>query len=356
MTYTPNFNDPRVISKAKRALGFSLGVLNETKPHPWSTRYLDRYFGQSQHQLSKWLRNQLLITTNDHWNKDTGVCKEYILNKTGCDYVESLIETRNLNNYITIPYCITSREDAVKQWCRDEFKKEFTTKEFEYEFKSNRYWHPLQNVRSQYRKEVLAEINFKYQYDIDCCAPTLIMYHAHCLGMSEYLFAMRSYLKRKDTIRSMLARDLEIPVEVAKRIINSLFAGAKIANIDTNSIFNLLDNDLARLIALREHHYIIQLREEIKLCWDYIEEHYEKRYIITKKGTQKRQRMNSKRKWGVYFQLEQQVMNVVRTYLDSNNKCFLEHDGWTCENLVNTSELETIIKRETNFTVKLQFD
>lgn len=355
--YTPNFNDPRIQSRARRALGFALGVLSESKPHQWSTRYLDRYFGQQQNKLSQWLRSQLVIVTDDRWNKDTGQCKSYILNRSGALDLATLLEVKVLDKQQHIPYCITSQENIIKEWCRSEFSKELAVKEFSYEEKSNRYWHPLQNVRSQFRREVLADADLTYQYDIECCAPTLIMYHAHHLGMSEYLFAMRSYLKRRSLIRDMISRDLEISPEITKRIINALFCGARIAANPDSDIFQYLNEDPARIIALREHQYILQLRKEIKLCWDYIEEHYEKRYTITKKGTEKRLRMTSKRKWGVYFQLEQRVMSVVRSHLEStNNKYFLEHDGWTSLRAIDESAVEQLIKESTGFTVKLNLD
>jgi hypothetical protein len=361
MTYQPNFNDPRIQLRAKRALGFALGVLSETKPHQWSTRYLDTYFGQQQNKLSSWLRSQLVIVTDDkyYWGTDGYQCKTYILNKAGSDYVKDLLEVKVLDTHTVTPYCITSQESLIKEWCRTEFSKELTTKDFAYEEKSNRYWHPLQNVRSQFRKEVLADADLTYQYDIECCAPTLIMYRAHQLGMSEYLFAIRSYLKRRSLIRAMISRDLEISPEVTKRIINALFCGARIARNPDSDIFQYLNEDPARLIALREHQYIQQLRKEIKLCWSYIESSaaYEKRYTITKKGNQKRQPMNSKRKWGVYFQLEQQVINVVRSHLDTtNNKYFLEHDGWTCLRAIDEQAVEQAIKDLTGFTVKLNLD
>jgi hypothetical protein len=55
MTYTPNFNDPRVKKKIKRALGFACSSLSETNPRGWARVELDRHFGTQNHNLSKWL-------------------------------------------------------------------------------------------------------------------------------------------------------------------------------------------------------------------------------------------------------------------------------------------------------------
>lgn len=85
MSYKPNFNDPRVIKKIKTAVGFVGACFSSTKPHQWSTRYMDKFFGQQQNDLSKWLRNELVICTNERYTMGTNHCKEYIKNQTGYD-------------------------------------------------------------------------------------------------------------------------------------------------------------------------------------------------------------------------------------------------------------------------------
>lgn len=113
--YSPNFNDPRIKLRARRALGFALGVLSETTPRQWSTRYLDTYFGQQQNQLSQWLRNQLVIVTDDkyYWGSDRYQCKSYILNKAGANYLIDLLEVNVFHKHTITPYCITSQQKEI---------------------------------------------------------------------------------------------------------------------------------------------------------------------------------------------------------------------------------------------------
>lgn len=356
--YTPNFNDRRVQVRAKRALGFVLGVMSSTKPHEWSTRYIDQFLGQQQHPLGGYLRDLLLTTTSERWNKDTGQCKSYCLNESGVKYLSEALglplrdDDKLTHTHNTLLY---NKSDIVSDWCATEYQQELENKDFNYTLKSDRYWHPLQNIRSHIRRDVLGHSGLAYQYDIECCAPTLIMYHAHHLGMSEYLFALQSYLTRKDQIRAMLSRDLEISPEVTKRIINALFCGARISSNHDSSIYQYLDYDYSRLLCLKQHHYIIQLRKDIKCCWDYIEEAYEKRYSIDKHGRLRRVRMNSKRKWGVYFSLERGVVEVVSKYLKEENiKFFLEHDGWTTDRLIDLELLTRRIKLELDYTLMIK--
>lgn len=113
--YSPNFNDPRIKLRARRALGFVLGVLSETTPRQWSTRYLDTYFGQQQNQLSQWLRSQLVIVTDDkyYWGSDGYQCKSYIRNPIGCKFVQDLLEVNVLDTHTITPYCITSQQKEI---------------------------------------------------------------------------------------------------------------------------------------------------------------------------------------------------------------------------------------------------
>jgi hypothetical protein len=52
-------------------------------------------------------------------------------------------------------------------------------------------------------------------------------------------------------------------------------------------------------------------------------------YLVHINGKTRRKPMSSKQKWNIYFDLERTVLSCVREYLtDTNNKHFLEHDGW----------------------------
>lgn len=372
MTYKPNYNDPRVIRKIKKAIAFTNGFLSDTKPRGWSTRYIDKWFGQQQHELSKYLRANLLICTNNRYNMDSGVCKEYIRNTTGLNQLVGL-----LNQYITYPSVsqvkksqanIISVTQVTREIITNEFKAELMSKKFTYDDKSNRLWHDLQRVKKEHKSVILAKHGLKHQYDIDCCAPTLILQYSQHIPlvldidgkyvrgpMDLYLFAYMRYLYDKESVRQELADEAEITYEQAKTIINALLMGAQLGNNPDSDIYKILQGDKARIEFLKQHKYIKELRSDIKTIWEYIKPTLSKRVITTKTGKRRTLPISSTQKSNLYFDLERNVLNIIRHYLTmTNNKHFLEHDGFTSEKQVDIEELSKWVEMNTCHSIKLQ--
>jgi hypothetical protein len=225
--------------------------------------------------LSRYLRQQLLIETNSHWNKDTGKCKEYVLNPTGVQHLCDCIGLTKNNT-------TTQLHHIVVEVAQAEYNPELATGNFVYNDKSNRLWHPLQNFRRAFKQHVLEQNGYQYHYDIECCAMTLIHQHAQRRPeiqhqgrwqqgpMDLYLFALRDYLRDRHGVRQQIAHDVAADPEIIKRIINALLAGAKLSCSPTTEIYRLLSGDVARIRCLQQHQYLTQLRADIKTCWDYI--------------------------------------------------------------------------------------
>ena len=337
--YEPNLNNKLVIKKIKKALGFVGSHFSDTKPHAWYTRYIDEHFGQQQHNLSKWLRNELLICTNERYSKDSGICKQYIRNQQG---------------YLKLKKLINSNTNIETEFVKEKYEKALITKEFTYTDKSGRLWHPLQQVRKEHKLLVFTEFGLHYQYDIECCLPTLIYQYSQKLGMDEYLFAINQYINNRKLVRQELADRAEISVDLAKELINALFNGAQLGMNQDSSIYELLDGDICRIQFLKQDPYIIELRSNIKTCWEVIKHTLPRKSITTKSNKQRLLPISSKQKAGVYFDLERQVLNSVRTYLDiTNNKYFLEHDGWVCTNDIDMYELIKWVKNSVGYNINL---
>ena len=422
MTYEPNLRDPRVVTRIRNALGFAKGVLSETKPHQWSTRFIDKHLGQQQHPLGAWLRAQLLITTDDHWNKETGACKQYMLNASGYLYLKSLISgessyttspeqiklavlneliepeleheplksgyvsdgcftdeshwtnyklnesgsdfLRNLkpkdikNNYHR-PYPIVSQvrnEQLIKQWATTHFEKELKSRVFVYKDKSDRLWHPLQGVKKEYKKVLFNEFDLNYQYDIQCCAPSLIHQYAQTCGMDLYLFGIREYLKDRQAIRSRIAKETDITTQQAKIVINALFSGAQLGLNKESALYQEI-KDEAKIEFLKQDDFIIKLRADIKTCWEYIAPNLTRVIITTKTGKSRTQPITPKQKWGVYFRLERQVLDSIKEFMDKEQiNYFLEHDGWASSEQLNELELIQWVKDKTGYSIKLEMN
>ena len=347
--YNPNFNDPRVISKCRKALGFACAVMSETKPHPWSTRFIDEYFGQSTTDISKWLRKTLLICTDEFFRfnipGERGICKKYVLNKDGVRYLREALKINNIQLY-----------PIVYDLAQAEHSDALATGNFPYTDKSNRLWHPLQRYRKQYRTEILAGAGYTHDYDIECCAPTLIHQYAQQCGMDEYLFALRKYLTDRTAIRNELAQALELDTTAVKEVVNALFAGAPITTRKESDISQILNGDLARIEYLKQDPYVQELVADIKTCWDYIKPSMSRRTKTQKNGRERLIPVSCKNKWHVYFELERVVINSVRTYLEERSiRHFLIHDGWTCEREIDRDELEDYVRTYTGYEVKFEY-
>ena len=367
MTYTPNFNDPRVRSRCQRAIGFVCGVMSETKSHSWSTRYIDKYFGISSNALSKYLRETLLIVTDDTYSFNIpgqrGICKKYILNKAG---LNSLRENLLITNIQLYP--------IVLQVAEDDHLGELNSGNFTYNDQSNRLWHPLQRYRKEIRTNILADHGYKHQYDISTCAPQLIHQYSQQIPerlapegkrakikwqqgpMDLYLFALRRYLNDKEQVRSEIALQLQLPIPAVKEVINALFAGAVISENKDSDIYQILLGDIARIKWLKQDQYIQELVNDIKTCWEYIRPTMPMRTKKTSKGFDKRLAITSKQKWHLYFELERRVIDSVRTYLDLRSiKYFLIHDGWSCDREIDRDELNEFVRDQTDFDLSFDY-
>lgn len=371
MAYEPNFNDPRVKRRIKRALGFACACFSETKEREWSTRYIDKFFGISSNPLSKYLRDTLLVCTDPHYSSLSHQAKKYRLNAQGVN---------KLNANLTDPMTISVLQVQGVEWAKEEFKQELSTRVFKYTHKTNRNWHPLQRVRREVKRQVFKDSNLKYQYDIQCCAPRLLLQYSQQIPelldltkqvgpqnnkrpvwlqgpMDLWLPNLQAYLADRQQIRNELAQRADITADIAKEIINAMFAGARLGLIEDSAIYQLLDGDIARIHYLKQDPFISGLRDEIKTMWDYIKPVMPKRTTTTKTGQEKQLPISSKQKWNLYFELEMRVLNAISEYLtDTNNKFFTEHDGWTCEFEVDKIALIDFVRTKTGFDIKLDLE
>lgn len=364
--YKPNFNDPRVLNRIRHAYGFTKAVMSIDKPSRWGTRTIDKYYGQQQNKLSQYLRNTLLICTNTNYSKDNGTVKEYKINPNGLDFIRNILLGIEDNYPTTLSPSVLQvggkvdvdsvqhlfDEQVVNEYCKREFGLQLRTLEFTYTDKSHRLWNPIQSVKKIYKKPLLANHGLIYQYDIETCAPTLIHQYSIKCGNDLYTPALLDYINNKHSIRERIANELEVSTDIVKVIINALFCGARIGNSREFAISQLLNNDKARITWLKEDQYIIDLKQDIKVCWSYIEPHTTIRYKNNKKLP-----MSSRQKWNVYFQLERCILDSISKYLQqTNNKYFLEHDGFSTTDMVNTNTLQEYIHMDTGYMLNFQLE
>lgn len=363
--FQPNWTDPRTLARAKKAYGFARACMSETKPRSWARNMLDKHFGQQQNDLPNYLRKMLLICTNHHFAIGTNQCKQYVLNPAGMEKLRNILMNSGMVKDVPVPVVLENTgpdylpdqakfafdQQIVAEFCVRQFNNELEAQQFTYEDKSGRLWHPIQNIRRDFKRQVLSNANLKHQYDINCAAPSLILQFAKQKGMKHPGEFIQAYIDNKEAIRHHIADIAEIDIKTAKVIVNALFCGARLSANPNAAIYQLLGYDRARVMVLQDDAFLTCLKEDIKMCWVAIEPSVGTIYY-EKCGRMRKKAMNSKRKWGVYFDLERKVLDAARKYLKlTENGCFLEHDGFAATEQVDLSELENYIEQQTGLRV-----
>lgn len=321
--------------------------LSTTKPTHIGTRFIDKHFGRANDPIGHYLRKQLLTVVSDHYTfgDEGSKTKSYVLNYEGFKFVSSLIGIEPINDTKKEYNLFANALEWAKQTYEDELNGEI-----KYEEKSNRYWHPIQNIKSAVRDDLLASNGFQFTYDIQNAAPSILYQFSRQIPTkfdnkgkqiqgpnTEVLETIEYYLKNKTHIRNQLAKEANIEVAVIKRIITSLFAGAKLSANKHTAIWDLVDGDEAVIYFLMQHDFVIALRKDIEVMWDYIKPVIpfrqavdgNKQPIFNKDGSRRKSPINSRDKWSIYFEQEKRVVDEIKQYLDLVGvRYFLVHDGF----------------------------
>ncbi len=342
--YQPNFTNKAFLKRAATALAFVETYVSTTKSGWLSSRYIDQHFGQSQHPISRYLRQTLLICVDEKYSKEHRQCKKYIANREGIDFLKPMV-TNNTHIQYSV-YLLGSKHEQQLQ-----------SGDFEYNDSSSRLYHPIQNIKRDIKKQLLANWSYEHTYDIVCSCPTLILEYIKQLGSEEYPNAIKTYIDNRTLIRSRIAKSCEISEQQVKRIINGLFQGAYITNYTESLIYREVDGDPARIAWLKQDQFLTELRADIKMCWQIISKTQPIRTKADRNGRVRRIPLSGRRKTAIYRDLERQVLDVVRLYLlENNNKFFLEHDGWSCASEIDLEKLIKFIRERTGFDIEIDYE
>ncbi len=388
--YKPNLNDPRVITKIRRCCGFvRTSIAKNGKDSQISNCHMTRYFGNYHNKgsLAEYLKNSFVICTDDFYSKDAGVAKSYTRNEFGyramCKVAfgssrtlpdniqeQGELELENsLNTTSTgkatspINWSETLEVESALDFAEEHFKdslKELDSGTIKYNLKSDRYFFSLQNILREVKKIVLARHNFTHQYDIECCAPTLLYQYAQKLGMDEYLFAISRYLNDRSECRQEVMTATGLSSTQVKKMITSLFSGAKLGANKRFTFFKSIDCNYTLMRKINEVPFIKALKSDISKLWSFfIKAGAVTRTVKTDLDTGKMRTLalTSRQKWSLYFRLERSVLDSVNRYLGTtNNKCFLEHDGWSTTSKIDQDALIAHINKDTSFNIKLSYE
>ena len=338
--YTPNWNDPRVRRRIKHAIGFASASLTVDKGRQWTTRELDKHLGRTCESLGAYLRDRLLLCTDDiYWFGTHGSkCKEYRLNSKG--YAE-LCEHIDLGDKTSIRLTHTAQRGV--EWFEKQYAQELESGNWQYTSTSNRLWNPAQSYPNSIRKTAFARQGYVWEYDIVSAAPTLITELARRSGLTKPIPVIQAYLADPNTYRNNLAQEIGVTPRVAKQLILMRFAGARMGPMGS-IIKQLPTNSTLHYQRLRANEFYTTITKEIKLLWDAI-----------KQDLQLESRLTSRDKWFMFFEQEAQVMKVVRKQLNKTGmKYFLEHDGWRCSHYIDENSLRLLVRKCLDINVKFE--
>ena len=367
MTYQPNFNDPRIQRKIKKALGFLSSIFKDDKTEKWLTQaVIEKYIGRSDKDFGKYLRDKLLIETHQHSIKE-GKAKTYVLNQNGFEFLYEksihllLVTAKNGEKRDT--------NELAIEWANETFRTELETKQFILEEKSHRLCSELQHIRSDVRHKLFAINGMPYSYDIKSASAT-ILYQLHKKvptktgpkggHISGYdgkqRIIIKTYVKHKDAIRKQLAYDTGITIEQSKKVFAAIFNRAKFTPHDKCDIYRTtLKKDTKALYRIIKHPFIKALRKEVNEMWNIINDLFLDRYTTIDKKTSKR-RIKPSESFNLYFAEERKIIDAVMNLCSTRNISFFpEHDGWTISSHLSPDELEEHIRLVTGYDVSLDY-
>ena len=356
--YNPNFNDPRVQRRVHKAIGFSCALASADKPRQLAQVFIDKHFGTSNHQLSKFLRSKLLTCTDDTYDMNKKRCKEYVLNSIGLRDLLDLIDKKDGNNNTHIIYpSIAQVNDIAVEWGKTQYSTQLDTLNFEYVEKSHRLYNDIQNIRSEARAKLLAESGLCYDYDIETAAPALLYQHSLRTpsATGEVLTVIEYYIDNKVHVRNKLSEESSLPVDNIKGILNAHFSGGFLTTYGRSQVFRMCNSDPVIVKFLQQHPFIIGLKADIKTMWEPIKADTKAEYYWTSTNKWRKRPFNPRTKWNIYFGLERMVLNEVIDYCkEIGAKTFLEHDGFRTDKKIDTNDLSLYVSEGTGYNLKFK--
>ena len=347
MTYTPNFDDPRVVRRIKHAIGFASASLTTDKARQWTTRELDKHLGRTCESLGAYIRNKLLLCTDDiYWFGTHGSkCKEYRLNHVGLRELSECVELE--------PKAYSSVTQVQKgvAWFEKQYAQELASGEWSYKDKSNRLWNPAQQYPNTIRKQAFALNGYVWEYDIVSAEPTLITELAKRSGLAKPIPTIEAYLVDPCKYRNELAQRLHVTPKVAKQLILMKFAGARMGPYGS-IIKQFPQGSTLHYQRLKDNEFYTAISEEIKLLWRAI-----RKDLVEKGEVVYKEKLTSRYKWNKFFEEEAQVMSVVRKQLNKTGmKYFLEHDGWRCSRYIDEVSLRLLVRKCLGISVRFEVE
>lgn len=336
MTYKPNFKYASTRNRAQHVIAWLETYVGAEPNRTLLSTVLRSPSAFGDSPLGRYLRNYVLIKTNPSY--EPGVrSQQYRINPDRLNKLRQLVgleptELRFLN--------------ILRRF--DEQAEALATGQFDYNETGGRAYNGLQNIAKDIKQQEFARRGFAYDYDIECCAPTLFLQRARQIKPKmPVLTTITEYIENKTQVRDELAIKYNLSSRQVKQVLNGLFQGGILNTYYTNKIFGYLNHNTTKLTQLKQDQFIVLLQQDIRYMWKILRDDIKLTLNCDFK------RCLGRHKSAYYKELEGQVMKPVCKYMKKNKvKFFREHDGFRTQSFVVPNDLEQIVNKTTGYHVK----
>jgi hypothetical protein len=338
MTYTPNFRDLRIQRRITAAITAVEQYVKPQQVYSIAQSQRRAWFGTLSNPVSHWLDSHLLETADPHWNMATGQCIKYRLREQNLHELKTQLGITS--TYVPTP----------------EVQTQIDTGDFEYELKSDRWYTSAQFIASRIRGPLLANAGYRYAYDIEAAAPTILLQRAQQHNPDFVAPALLNYIHNRTQVRNQIATEANCTTDQIKTLLNAVLQGSVISTWSSNKLFCALNHDYDLIHRLKLSQTLTAIRSDIKRLWQCLRDEFPRECITYKNGSERTRKLSARQKSAYYRQFENEVARAIQKSLRKQNTRFLwVHDGWQCDKAIDPVELAQQVRRQTGFVIKLDW-
>lgn len=230
------------------------------------------------------------------------------------------------------------------------------SEDMEYNERTYRLWSGLQNIKTELKPLFYKHTIYKHNYDISNAAITILLGYVESrlsINTQVEFPNIHYYLNNKNEIRKQVMDLFNLSYKDAKDVLMHLTNKGYISKSDqcrwkeiTNDPFGTKLNKMRN-----QGHFLIDFYDEVKRMWKLAREiqrtEFDSELIPVDPKNEHR--------FNLYFFLERQILEVIKSQLNSAHISYLtEHDGFRTNLPVDVSKLEQAIFDQLQIRVKIE--